>query len=230
VVAPRRIAATRIPDPANVGRREVVPGSPAFFPEVVLAASRVEPSVRRGDVDVAVRPLRRCRAVPSTDRSRKGERAMLPTLVREIERFPLAGLRSEIDRLFEDFFTNGNGHGMPERRFGSAARFVPAVDVKETDTNLVIEVEVPGLKSNEVDVQIEDGILVLRGERKLEKEEKTKRWHRSERYWGKFERRLLLPDYVDAGKVDATCKDGVLFVTLAKKAGLKPKAVNVPVK
>ena len=156
---------------------------------------------------------------------------MLPTLAREIEKSPVFGLRNEIDRLFDDFFINGDrGFGLLDRRLVGPKAFVPAIDMKETDTNLVIEVELPGLKSNEVDVQIEEGILVLRGERKQEKEEKTRQWHRSERFWGKFERRIALPDYADAEKVDATCKEGVLLVTIPKKAGAKPKAINVKVK
>lgn len=156
---------------------------------------------------------------------------MLPMLTREIERSPVFGLRTEIDRLFDDFFSTGEGGlGLLTRPLVGPRAFVPAIDMKETDTNLMIEVELPGLKSNEVDVQVEEGILILRGERKQEKEEKTKLWHRSERYWGKFERRLVLPDYAEAEKIDATCKDGVLLVTIPKKPGVKPKAINIKVK
>jgi HSP20 family protein len=156
---------------------------------------------------------------------------MLPTLVREKERFPFFGLRNGIDRMFDDFFSTANDWpALVEPRMAGPNVFLPPIDVKETDTNLLVEVEVPGFKSGDVDVQIEDGVLVLRGERKQEKEEKTKRWHRSERYYGKFVRRILLPDYVDAEKVEATCKEGVLCVMLAKKAGVKPKAISVHVK
>jgi HSP20 family protein len=156
---------------------------------------------------------------------------MLPMLSREIERSPVFDLRTEIDRLFEDFLTNGEGgFGLLQRRLAGPRAFVPAIDMKETDANLLIEVELPGLKSSEVDVSVDEGILILRGERKQEKEEKTKQWHRSERYWGKFERRIALPDYVDAEKIDASCKEGVLLVTIPKKAGVKPKAINIKVK
>jgi HSP20 family protein len=156
---------------------------------------------------------------------------MLPMLARETARVPMFGLRNEIDRLFDEFLPNGNGgFGWLDRRLTGPTAFVPAIDMKETDTNLVIEVEVPGLKSNEVDIQIEEGVLILRGERKQEKEEKARQWHRSERYWGKFERRIALPEYADAEKVDAVCKDGVLLVTVPKKAGVKPKAISIRVK
>ena len=153
---------------------------------------------------------------------------MLPMLVREKNGFPLFGLRNGIDRLFDEFF--GNGLGAVESRVAGPTAFVPAIDVKETEASLVIEVEVPGLKPTEVNVQIEDGTLVLRGERKQEKEEKTRQWHRSERYWGKFERWIPLPEYADLEKVDATCKDGVLLLTVPKKAGAKSKAISVRVK
>jgi len=156
---------------------------------------------------------------------------MLSVLSREKERLPFFGLRSSIDRLFDEFFTNGgSGLGLLEGRPVLPNAFVPPLDMKETETGLVVEVEIPGFKSADVDVQIEDGVLVLRGERKQEKEEKTKQWHRSERYYGKFERRVLLPDYADADKVDAACKDGVLMVMIGKKVGAKPKAISVKVK
>jgi HSP20 family protein len=154
---------------------------------------------------------------------------MLPMPTREMEKSPVFGLRNEIDRLFDDFFF-GDGFGALERRIVGPRAFAPAIDMKETDASLLVEVELPGLKANEVDVQIEDGILVLRGERKQEKEEKTRLWHRSERFWGKFERRIPLPEYAEAEKVDATCKDGVLLVTIPKKAGVKPKSISIKVK
>jgi HSP20 family protein len=154
---------------------------------------------------------------------------MLPMLSKEREKLPFFGLRDEIDRLFDDFFVNGDGKGA---FFGRRmpAEFLPAIDVKEGDASFLIEVEVPGLKSSEVDVQVEEGMLVLRGERKQEKEEKTRMWHRSERYWGKFERRIALPDHAELEKVEAACKDGVLYVTVPKKPGSKPKTISVKVK
>jgi HSP20 family protein len=156
---------------------------------------------------------------------------MLPTLVREKNRFPWFGTRSDFDRLFDEFITGFNGGlGLIEPRTVGPMVFMPPIDMKESDTGLVVEVEVPGFKSGDVDVQIEEGVLVLRGERKQEKEEKTRQWHRSERYYGKFERRIALPEYADPQKVDATCKEGVLCVTLGKKPDVKPRAISVKVK
>jgi HSP20 family molecular chaperone IbpA len=88
---------------------------------------------------------------------------MLPTLVREKERFPFFGLRNGIDRMFDDFFSSPNDWpALVEPRMAGPNVFLPPIDVKETDTNLLVEVEVPGFKSGDVDVQIEDGVLVLR--------------------------------------------------------------------
>ncbi len=149
---------------------------------------------------------------------------MLPMLTRKTDRIPWSGLRTEIDRLFEDFL-DGNGE-----RVALPNAFMPTIDMKETDANVVVEVELPGLKSNEIDVYVVEGTLILRGERKQEKEEKTKLWHRSERFWGKFERRLVLPDYVDPEKIDATFKEGVLTLTIARRPDQKPKTIPVKVK
>ena len=119
---------------------------------------------------------------------------MLPTLVPQKERFPFFGLRNGIDRMFDDFFSSANDWpAVVEPRMAGPNVFLPPIDVKETDTSLLVEVEVPGFKSGDVDVQIEDGVLVLRGERKQEKEEKTKRWHRSSATTASSRARLLLP-------------------------------------
>ena len=129
-------------------------------------------------------------------------------------------MRVPITRLLD-----GNGE-----RVALPNAFMPTIDMKETDANVVVEVELPGLKSNEIDVYVVEGTLILRGERKQEKEEKTKLWHRSERFWGKFERRLVLPDYVDPEKIDATFKEGVLTLTIARRPDQKPKTIPVKVK
>ncbi|MSR46022.1 MAG: Hsp20/alpha crystallin family protein [Planctomycetes bacterium] len=94
---------------------------------------------------------------------------MLPTLFRETERSPLFGLRNRIDRVFEELFTHqGNGNEWVDPWAGGA-NFLPALDLRETDDALIAEVELPGLKSEDVHVQVQDDMLVLRGERKQEK-------------------------------------------------------------
>lgn len=98
----------------------------------------------------------------------------------------------------------------------AAADWAPLVDVSEDDKEFLVKAELPGLKKEEVKVTVEDGVLTISGERKSEKEEKTKKYHRIERAYGKFERSFTLPDKADPSKVTADFKDGVLQVHLAK--------------
>jgi HSP20 family protein len=150
---------------------------------------------------------------------------MLPSLFKEEGLFPMLRLRSGIDRLFEDFFTDEKALAP----FQANVR-LPALDVKETAEAITVDAELPGLKQEEIKVTVEEGVLSISAERKQEKDEKTKNVHRLERYYGQMERKLALPAGVEEGKVDATYKDGVLHITLPKKASAKPKAVTVKVK
>jgi HSP20 family protein len=112
---------------------------------------------------------------------------------------------------------------------GFFADFSPAVDVQETDQEYIVKADLPDVKKEDVKVGIEDGVLTLEGERKQEKEEKNKKFHRVERAYGKFVRRLALPTEVDAQKVAAEFKDGVLNVRLPKTETVKPRAIAVKV-
>jgi len=112
---------------------------------------------------------------------------------------------------------------------GFFADFSPAVDVQETDNEYIVKADLPDVKKEDVKVGIEDGVLTLEGERKQEKEEKNKKFHRVERAYGKFVRRLALPTEVDAQKVAAEFKDGVLNVHLPKAETVKPRAIAVKV-
>jgi HSP20 family protein len=150
---------------------------------------------------------------------------MLPSLFKEEGLFPMLKLRSNIDKLFEDFFTEENALA-PFQMNGK----LPTLDVKETDEAITVDAELPGLKQEEIKVTVEEGVLTISAERKKEKDEKTKNVHRLERYYGQMERKLALPASVEDGKIDAVYKDGVLHVTIPKKASAKPKAVTVKVK
>ncbi|MFN3483888.1 MAG: Hsp20/alpha crystallin family protein [Planctomycetota bacterium] len=152
---------------------------------------------------------------------------MLPTLARLQRALSPWNLRGEIDRLFEDFFGEEKGAGGAE---GNGGRFLPPLDVRETEDALIVEAELPGLKEKDIEVKVEDGVLFIGAERKQEKDEKTKDYHRIERYYGRMERRLALPDFVDAEKAQAAYKDGVLQVTLPRRPGTKPRSVPVQVK
>lgn len=112
---------------------------------------------------------------------------------------------------------------------GFFADFSPAVDVQETDKEYVVKADLPDVKKEDVKVGIEDGVLTLEGERKQEKEEKNKKFHRVERTYGQFVRRLTVPTEVDQAQVVADFKDGVLHVRLPKSANAKPRSIEVKV-
>jgi HSP20 family protein len=157
---------------------------------------------------------------------------MLPTLVKEPRKRALGTLRNDIDQLFEDFFHEGFGlmPKWPAVPWKEGDWFVPALDVKENEDSFVFEVELPGKKAEDVKVEVTDGVLSIRGERARKHDERTKSWHRTERSYGCFERRLALPNSADYGKVDATFENGVLMVTVGKTAAAKPTSVKVKVK
>ena len=111
------------------------------------------------------------------------------------------------------------------------ADWAPSVDISETDSAYLIKGEIPGVKKDDVKVTIEDGMLTIQGERKQEKEEKGKKFHRVECSYGSFMRSFQMPDDADENKVTAEFKDGMINVTLAKsaKAQQKAKTINVAV-
>jgi HSP20 family protein len=109
------------------------------------------------------------------------------------------------------------------------ADWAPSVDVSETDGEYQIKAEIPDVKKEDVKVTLEDGVLTIQGERKHEKEEKGKKYHRVERSYGSFARTFTLPDLVDEEKVKAEFKDGVLNLQLPKSEKAKPKAIEVKV-
>jgi HSP20 family protein len=131
----------------------------------------------------------------------------------------LASLRDEMDRLF-DF-------SWPSRDTGLFSGWSPALDVFDDKDQLVVKVELPGMKKEEIDLSLHDGVLTITGERKHESEQKEGESFRSERYFGKFQRTVTLPAAVDANKVNASYKDGVLTVELAKSEEAKPKQIAV---
>ena len=105
----------------------------------------------------------------------------------------------------------------------------PVVDISETDAEYLLKAEIPEVDRKDVKVTVQDGMLAIRGERKQEKEEKGKRFHRIERSYGSFARSFTLPEDVDDTKLKAEFKEGVLFVHLPKSAKLKTKAVEIRV-
>ena len=119
---------------------------------------------------------------------------------------------------------SGNG-----RESMMVSEWAPVVDISEDAKSYVIKAELPEVKKEDVHVTVENGVLTLSGERKFEKEEKGRKHHRIERSYGTFVRSFALPDNVDATKVNATYKDGLLTVSVAKSESAKPKQIEVRV-
>jgi HSP20 family protein len=109
--------------------------------------------------------------------------------------------------------------------------WTPAVDIRETENELVVKADLPDVNEKEIDLRIEEGTLVLKGERKFEEQKKDEKggYHRIERSYGAFARYFSLPETVDPEKVKAEYKNGVLTVTLGKKEAAKPKQIKVAI-
>ena len=112
----------------------------------------------------------------------------------------------------------------------SLATWSPTCDIYETDNEIVVKAELPEVKKEDVNVSVENNILTLRGERKFSEETKKENYHRLERSYGEFSRSFTLPNFVDAGKINAEFKDGMLRVTMPKREEAKPKQIEVKVK
>jgi HSP20 family protein len=109
------------------------------------------------------------------------------------------------------------------------ADWAPPVDIEETDKEYLIKAELPDIKKEEVKVEMTDGVLTIEGERKQEKEEKGKKFHKVERSYGRFVRQFVLPKEVEPGKIEAEFKNGMLDIHLPKTAAAKPKSIEVKV-
>src|SRR5438552_18678230 len=131
-------------------------------------------------------------------------------------------LQDRMNRLFRDNYGEG-------QEALSTSTFAPPVDVYEDEHNVTLKIEVPGIDEKDIDVQIENNLLTVHGERKFEKEEKEENFRRVERQYGSFTRSFTLPTTVDAEKVQANYDKGVLKINLAKKAEAKPKQIKVNV-
>jgi HSP20 family protein len=111
----------------------------------------------------------------------------------------------------------------------ATADWAPLVDISEDEKEFLVRVELPGLKKEEVKVTVDNGVLTISGERKVEKEEKTRKYHRVERSYGKFERNFTLPDKADGAKIAAEFKEGMLQVRLPKTEKPAHKALEVKI-
>jgi HSP20 family protein len=134
---------------------------------------------------------------------------------------PFGSLQREMNRLFEDFASGFPG-------FGSGSRdLMPTMDVAETDKQIEITVELPGLEEKDVQINLSDNTLTIRGEKKAEREQKDKDYHLVERSYGSFSRTLELPAGVNADDIKATISKGVLSVTVPKPAPAQVKKIQI---
>jgi len=131
---------------------------------------------------------------------------------------------NRLNRLFRESY---NPEG-PEEALTTTS-YAPPVDIYEDEHNITLKLDVPGIDEKDIDVRIEGNTLTVHGERKIEKEEKEENFRRVERQYGEFTRSFTLPSSVDTGQVNAHYDNGVLKITLAKKADAKPKQIKVNV-
>ncbi len=133
-------------------------------------------------------------------------------------------LQNRMNSLFQEYNrTQGEGDAL------ATAAFVPPVDVYEDEHKIVLKLEVPGMKESDLDIQIENSLLTVRGERKFEKEEKEENFHRIERRYGSFYRSFTVPNTVNPESIKASYEAGVLRIELEKRAEARPKQIKVQV-
>ncbi|PIE31758.1 molecular chaperone [candidate division KSB3 bacterium] len=132
----------------------------------------------------------------------------------------LTDMQQEMNRLFDEFFG--------ERRAGLAdGQWMPAVDVSETDSELVVRAELPGMTHDDIAVNLQDNVLTLKGEKKQEKKDEKANYHRLERSYGRFSRSFSLPAGVKAEDIKANFKDGILEVSMPKAEEAKSKKIAI---
>jgi HSP20 family protein len=132
---------------------------------------------------------------------------------------------NDIDRLWSEFFSAPVGCATCEPQ--TQVQWSPRVDIAETDKQYEIHVELPGLEKSDISLKMEDGLLVLSGERKSETEEKERRFRRVERLYGRFERSFRLPKEADVEKIEAEFKNGLLMISIAKAAQVAGREIQV---
>ncbi|MFP5228477.1 MAG: Hsp20/alpha crystallin family protein [Acidobacteriota bacterium] len=133
-------------------------------------------------------------------------------------------LQNRMNSLFQEYNRQNEGESAL-----TTAAFVPPVDIYEDEHKIALKLEVPGMKESDLDIQLENNVLTVKGERKFEKEEKEENFHRIERRYGSFYRSFTIPNTVNPDSVKASYDAGVLRIELQKRAEAKPKQIKVQV-
>jgi len=132
--------------------------------------------------------------------------------------------RREMETLFDRFFGQENGNGPV---MAAAQSWAPRVDIEETEKEILVKADLPGVDPKAVEVSVQDNLLIVRGEKKEEKEEKKKNFHRVERFAGSFYRAIPLPPGADAERMAANSANGVVTITIPKKPEAQPRRITV---
>jgi HSP20 family protein len=130
-----------------------------------------------------------------------------------------------MNRLFDSFFDRGDG-ATANGSYGSR-RWIPPMDLVETEDNLILRADLPGVDRGDIDIEVKEGVLTVSGERKSQHEEKREGFHRVERSFGRFSRALELPKGVEADNIEASFERGVLEVRMPKPAERKPTRIEI---
>jgi HSP20 family protein len=136
----------------------------------------------------------------------------------------LMTMQERMNRLFNEFFSRPAGY---EEESTVQGKWTPAVDIYETDSEVVLKAELPGMTQEDIHIEIRENVLTLKGERKQESEAEEGEYHRVERSYGTFQRMFTLPSVIQHEKVKARYKDGVLEVTMPKAEAAKPKHIAI---
>jgi HSP20 family protein len=155
--------------------------------------------------------------------SREG--GQVPSLFRDSDRDPFMGLHREMNRLVDDMFRGFDSRLPSPGRFSSTGW--PSMEISETDKEIRVTAEIPGMEEKDIEVMLDDGVLTLRGEKHAETDDKERQF--SERFYGRFERRIPLGFEVQQDKVVADLHNGVLSVTLPKSEKAQSKAKRIAV-
>jgi HSP20 family protein len=149
-------------------------------------------------------------------------------MFRDDDRNPFLSLHREMNRLFDDVFRGFDGRLPALGSLSSFSAAWPSVEISDTDREIKVTAEIPGLEEKDIEVLLDDGVLTLRGEKRSETEDKDRQF--SERFYGRFERRIPLGVEVEQDRVEARFRNGVLSIVLPKSAKAQSQVKRIPIK